>query len=560
MNRNRFPILIALIAVLSLVIACGGSTKKEDKPVVEKGPAQEAYTGPPVDGDWIVSYFPSDPEGLNFISASGAYSSEVGRYVSDSVVDFDKNLNIIPRLAKSWDWSDDHMTLTFHFEENVKWHDGTPFTAHDIEYNYRKIMDPASGADNKIAQFEVIKDVKVIDDYTLEVYYKQLYAPALSSWAAAPWIIPKHIYEKEDWNTSEYNQSPMGTGPFKFVDWKRGSYIKLERNEDYWGQKPHAKVLLYKIKQEATVRLQSLMSGDIDMAAMKPIQWVKEASTPDFEARFDKIKYYQNQFYYIAWNMDGSNPFFRDKKVRQAMTYAFDREGINQKIYYGLWRVATGGISPLSWAYNTEIKPYPFDPEKAKELLTEAGWVDTDGDGIREKNGIPFHFTLLITTQNEVASQQANILKENLHKVGVEMDIQRLEWAVFLNRVKGSEFEAEMAAWANDIDPGSEYDLWHSSQWPDGINYGKFSNARVDEIVVQGRKEFDQEKRKALYWEEQEILHDEQPYLFTYYPASLVGIDKRFRGIETSPQGLRRFNPGFLDWWVPPNMQKYGSN
>jgi peptide/nickel transport system substrate-binding protein len=545
--------------LLCSALACGGSEQKppEQAPAAQGGVQEDA--GPPVPGDWLVAAFPTEPEILNFVIGSDIYVSEIGRYVADGLFDYDKDLNVIPRLAKEWSWTHDHLQLTVKIHENVKWHDGVPFTADDIKYTIDKIKDPKSRSDNKIASFEKVKKVEVLDPYTIRLYYTEPYAPALAALADNIYFIAKHIYENENWFESPYNFKPMGTGPYKFVEWDRGNRIILERNPDYWGEKkPYLDRIVYLIRQEETVRFQSLLSGEVDYATMKPVQWVKEAATPAFEARFHKHLYYVQSFNYVGWNMDGSNSFFLDKKVRQAMALAFDRKGVSDTIFYGLYKVAACSQHPSSWALNPKIQPWPYDPEKAKALLEEAGWSDRNGDGVRENaSGKPFRFTALIPAQIEITNQIAQVMREQFRKVGLEMDIQPLEWAVFLQRVKEGKFEAEIAAWSLGLDPVDEYDLWHSSQWPDGINYGKYANKEVDKLLSDARYEFDQEKRKLMYWRSQELIHEDQPYMFLYYPPTLLAIDKRFQGIKISPYGIARFNPGYLDWWVPQGKHRY---
>jgi len=541
-----------IILVLGLFSFISGCQKKNGSNHALSGKA----AGNPVNGDWVVRNLGSDPQTLNPVTASEMNSSYVNNLIFDPLLDVDKDANYIPRVAKSWDISKDNKVITFHLRDDVKFHDGVPLTSEDVKYTYDKIMDPKSLAENKRGDFEYVSKVETPDKYTVKVTYKKPFASALESWGIS--VIPKHIYLKEDFLKSKYNRAPIGSGPYIFEKWDSNQVIILKANPNYWGGRPHLDKIVFKMIPDHTVSFNSLLKEDLDVDGVMPIQWVNMTNTPEFKNKLDKLQYYTRSYYYIGWNSDGSNPFFNDKKVRQAMTYAMNRQQILDKIFYGLGEICTGPFYPKSWAYDSTVKAYPFDLNKARQLLDEAGWKDTNNDGIREKNGKKFEFTFLYPSASKISEQMASIYQEDLKKIGVKMNVRKMEWVTFLELVHKRDFQACTMGWSLSIDP-DPYMIWHSSQRKDGLNYVGFNNPEADKLMEEARSMFDVKERAKRYHRLHQIINDEQPYTFLFYSPALVAVNKRFQGVEASPQGLGlfQFYPGQLDWWVPSNSQKY---
>jgi peptide/nickel transport system substrate-binding protein len=233
------------------------------------------------------------------------------------------------------------------------------------------------------------------------------------------------------------------------------------------------------------------------------------------------------------------------------MTMLVNREAILEEILFGFGTVVTGNFYVKSPDYNKEIVPYPYDPEKALELLKSAGWKDTDEDGILDKDGVLFSFEFLVSSGSKLGETLATILQENLKKVGISMSIRKLEWAVFVQRISDHQFDACTLAWSLswESDP---YQIWHSSQAEKGSNFVGFENKEADEIIEKARQEFNVEKRRELFQRFHEILHEEQPYTFLFTTEALVALSQRFRGVQVYPLGLAP-----REWWVPENLQRY---
>lgn len=542
--------LILFFAIfLSVIISCGGSNESEG--VSNEETYLDGVNLEPVEGDWLIYNLGAEPGTLNPITATDAYESIVnsGKIYETLVKRDNKTLEIIPLLAESWEVSEDKLTFTFHLRRGVKWHDGYPFTAHDVVFSYEKIMDPEVDAPHLRAYYKDIKSIEAIDDYTVRCSYSKPYFLALEFCGGIP-IVPKHVFEKGDFNTNPAGRAPVGTGPYRFVKWNTGEEIILDRNEDYWGKKPYIKRIVFKIISDPTVALQVLKREEIDLTGLTPIQWARQTSSQRFKKNFRKLSYFTPNYSYIGWNT--RRPFFSDKRVRRAMTHLVNRELILEKILYNLGEIVTNPFYIYSPEYDHSIKPYPYDPVEAKKLLDEAGWVDHDGDGIRDKDGVKFEFEFLIPSGSITAEQIATILEEELKRVGIRMRIRRLEWAVFVKHLEERRFDAVTLAWSMWVE-SDPYQVWHSSQAERGSNFVGFKNDEADRIMEQARKEFDKAKRVRLFRKLAKIIHEEQPYTFLFCRKSTVALHKRFRGVKVYPLGI---DP--LEWYVPLPFQKYG--
>jgi peptide/nickel transport system substrate-binding protein len=287
------------------------------------------------------------------------------------------------------------------------------------------------------------------------------------------------------------------------------------------------------------------------MMGLTPIQYTKQTDTPFFRDNFRKYRYPAFQYTHLAFNQ--KHPWFSDKRVRQAIAYAVDKNEIVDVVLFGLGTPATGPYVPNTWPYNPNVKRYDYNPQKAKELLKEAGWEDRDGDGILDKDGRPFSFTILTNAGNALRKNTATIIQWRLRKIGIKVDIRTVEWSTFVNQfIDKKRFEAVLLGWSIGLD-ADQYDIWHSSKTgPKELNFISYKNPEIDRLLEEGRGTFDKEKRKKCYFRMQEIIAEEQPYTFLYVPAALPVISSRFRGIEPAPAGIGH---NFIKWYVPQKEQ-----
>lgn len=541
--KRKFVLGIFIISVIFLLtISC--SSKKGDG---------HSKTDP----KWLIYSLASEPVTLNYITSSDAYGSSVLNYVLEGMIDVDKNMEIIPALAKSYEISDDKLTIIFNLRDDVKWHDGVPFTSADVKFTYDKIMDPASKALNKRTLFINVQKVETPDEHTFVVKYKTPDVSAILSWGMN--IMPKHIYENVDFLDNEYNRKPIGTGAYRVKDWKSRQYIDLERVENHWRITPEIEKIRFKFIKTPDVELKAYLKGDLDIISLTARQWEKEKNNFALTNKSKFYTYNPLSFAYIGWNMDGSNPFFGDVRVRQAMAYAIDIDTFVEKILYSLARRITGPFHQDSWAYNHELSPYPYSPEKAKMLLKEAGWTDTDGNGVLDKmidgKKVDFKFEILYGDGSPTSEQLMLIYQEELKKIGVILELHKIEWSSFSQRLNNRDYQAVILAWSLSLDPDPT-DIFHSRNIETGLNYGSYKNAMVDKLSEENIVEFDRKKRAEILQEVHKIIYEDQPYLFLWSPKALVYVQNRFENIETTPSGIAGFYPGVLGWTINKDYLK----
>ncbi len=545
---NRIIRRILLVVMLSLVItSCGNKDGAGDKAAI---PADKKVDYKPAYGDTIVMGSIGDISGLIPHITSDGSSQEIGSYIYNGLVRYDKNLNIEGELAESWDISEDGLKITFYLRKGVLWHDGELFTADDVLFTYKFMVDPDTPT-AYAGDFLMVKSVEVKDLYTIEVTYDEPFAPALISLGI--WILPKHLMEGKTLKTTSLATQPVGTGPFKFKQWLPKEKIVLVANDNYFEGRPYIDKIINRIIPDTATMFLELQSGGIDFMGLDPVQYTKQTGSAKFNEKFNKYKYLANGYTYMGFNL--TNDKFKDKRVRQAIDYSINKEAIIKGVLFGLGRVATGPYKPETWFHNSAVKKYPYNPKKAKLLLAESGWKDTNDDGILDKAGKPFEFTIITNQGNDVRRKVCEIIQAQLKQVGIKVEIRIYEWATFINEfVNKKKFEALVLGWGLSRDPDA-YDIWHSSKTKEGeLNFVTYKNKEVDEMLEKGRTTFDQEERKKYYYKFQEILAEEVPYVFLYVAEALPVISSRFQEIEPAPSGITH---NFIKWYVPKELQVY---
>lgn len=504
----------------------------------------------PAYGDTIVVGSIGDARSLIPILASDTASAEICGLVFNSLVKYDKDINLVPELCISWQILDKGLTILFHLRTDVYWHDGVRFNARDVEFTFKKLIDPNTKTPYS-GDFEKVKSLEVVDDYTLKVTYKEPFSPGLASWGM--WIMPKHILEKEDFNNTLFARSPVGTGPYKFGFWKTQEKIVLEANPDYFEGRPYIERYIYRVIPDQSTLFLELEVEGVDYAGLSPLEYLRQTDTKFFKKNYIKYKFPSFGYAYLGFNL--KNPLFADKRVREALDLALDKDEIIKGVLFGLARVCTGPFIPQSWAYNEEVRPREFNPKKALELLKDAGWQDQDKDGWLDKDGRIFEFTIITNQGNEQRKAAAEIIQKRFRDIGIKVKIKIIEWSAFLSEfIDKRKFEAVLLAWSLSRDPDN-YDIWHSSKTKEGeFNFLSYSNPEVDELLLKGRRTFDQRERAIYYKKIHEIIFQDTPCIFLYVADSLPIVHKRFKGIEPSPIGI---GYNFIKWYVPENEQKY---
>ncbi|PIZ30390.1 MAG: peptide-binding protein [Alphaproteobacteria bacterium CG_4_10_14_0_8_um_filter_53_9] len=531
----------AWMGVMALfLVACGGEEN-----------AAAAYetdrTVPDVRdvGDRLVIPLGGEPPSLLPLLAGDSGASEVGGHIYQALLTYDADLNLVPQLAARYTISDGGKTITFILRDDVFFSDGVKLTSADVLATFKAITHPETRTPYA-GDYLLVSRAEAPDARTFRVHYPEPFVPALSSWAGLT-ILPAHVLAKTgDFNETSLKDTPLGTGSYTLARWVRGQSITLNRNASST-EVPFIGQLQYKLMPDANTQFMALKKGELDMASLTPLAFSRQTDAPWFKARFNKYSALGNAYTYVGFNL--KNPLFEDKRVRQALSYAVDRDGIVAAILFGQGVPMAGIFKPGTWPYNKNLTPYPYDPDKARALLAEAGWADTNGDGVVDKDGAPFTFTLTTNQGNDARLKTAQILQSLFADVGVEMSIKVQEWSALLtNTLQPRTFDAILMGWALGAEP-DPYDIWHSSKTaPAEFNMIGYNNPRADALMDKARREFDQTKRQKLLWELQDILHDEQPYLWLYAPNTLMAIHKRIKNVVPAPAGLTYNLP---EWWVP---------
>lgn len=534
--------LLACIALLGLTVAACGP-KEPGRAPAGSAAATPAY------GDILVEGSIGDASNLIPLLASDSTSHGIAGLIFNGLIKYDKDIRIVGDLAESWEISKDGLVITFHLRKGVRWHDGRPFTAADVLYTYQVTVDPKTPT-AYAGDFLKVKKAEVLDDWTFRVTYDKPFAPALMSWSVG--ILPKHLLAGKEITTSPLGRHPIGTGPYKFKEWVTGQKIVLVSNPDYFEGRPYIDGTILRIIPDTATMFLELRANGIDRMGLTPLQYTRQTENNLFRKSYNKYRYLSFAYTYMGYNL--KNPLFADKRVRQAIAHAVNREEIIDGVLLGLGKPATGPYKPGTWAYNPNVRVYPYDPAKAKALLAEAGWKDANGDGVLEKEDRLFAFEIITNQGNEIRAKCAEIIQRRLAEVGIKVTIRVVEWAAFVKDfINKRKFDATILGWTIPMEPDL-YDVWHSSKTgPEELNFISYKNGEVDALIEKGRETFDQSVRKRCYDRIQEIFAEEQPYLFLYVPDALPIVHARFRGVEVAPLGI---GYNFIKWYVPKAEQK----
>lgn len=461
---------------------------------------------------------------LNPILSTDTSSSAVEGPIFNGLTKINEKLEVIPDLAKSWKVSSDGKTWTFYLRDDVLWHDGKKFTAEDVKFTFDSILNPKV---NSVRRSDYIIngkaiDFKVIDKYTIQAVLPKPFAPFLSRIGMG--ILPKHLLDGKDINTAEFNRHPVGTGPFKFAEWKTGNYVRLVRNDKYFGGKPLLDEILYKIIPNENSALVALEAGEADNAGIP----FKDYSRIKAAKGIDVYEYDGLIYTYLGFNL--KNPIFKNKEVRRALAYATNKKQLIGLVLRGHGSAAYCPSAPISWAYSDDVDKYPYNPELAKKMLAKAGYP----------NG--FEFNILLNQGNKDREKAAVILQQQYKKIGVKVKLQVMEWSALLKIVNAPDdpkkFDAVLMGWSLGLDP-DQYSIWHSSQYPRGFNFIGYKNTEVDRLVEKGRVAMDRKTRKLVYAKLNRIISEDQPYIFLWYPKVIEGVSARVGGLsEPGPAGL----------------------
>ncbi|MGI6554691.1 MAG: ABC transporter substrate-binding protein [Bacillota bacterium] len=522
MKKRLFAVLL-LIMLIGVVAGCGGGGE---------GTAEK---------DTIVVGLQAEPVTLDPAQMTDFNSTRGGREIYDSLIEFkDGSTELEPGLAESWEVSENGLEYTFHLRQGVKFHDGTPFNADAVKFSIDRQIDPNhpyhDTGEFAYADFTfgMVKEVQVVDEYTVKIILEEPFAPFLANMAmhSACIVSPEAVKEYG----KDFTLNPVGTGPFKFVSWDPGVEIILEANEEYWNGAPAVKKLVFRPIVEDQTRLTELEAGNIDfMVGILPddLQRVKDND------QLQVIEQPGMHTWYLV--MNNQKPPFNDVRVRQAINYAIDKQGIVDNILQGTGVLAKNMLPPVIWSYTEDLHDYSYNPEKAKELLAEAGLTD----GVVE---IEF-FVPESGSGMQQPVAMATAIQSDLEAVGIKTKIQQLEWGTYLDKVfqpvDQNEIILHEMSWMGDNgDPDNFlYILCSGKQWPpSGFNEAFYKNEEVDALLDEARKISDQEERTKLYEQAQKLIAEDTPYCVIDHETQIVAMKKNIKGFTLHPTGPFRFD------------------
>ncbi len=465
----------------------------------------------------------SSPSRLNPILANDSASSEITDWLFSGLFKYDKDGNPTVDLAKSYNF-ETPTKLIIKLRDDVLWHDKEKFTSKDVIFTYEQIINPKVLNSIK-SNFTQIQSVKAIDDFTIEIIYKQPYFKAIETWMVG--ILPYHILKDEkDLMTSSFNKNPIGTGSYKLKEFKQGQDIELIAFDNYFEGKPKIEKIKYQFLPDPNTSFLYLKQKKLDLGGLTPIQ-IDRQIDDNFKNNYTIMQKPSFSYTYLGFNLKSDK--FKDIRVRKALSYAINRQELVDILFFGYGKVCNGPFLPGSFAYNDEVQTITQDIQKAKELLKEAGYDENN----------PFTFEIVTNTANDIRINAAQILQYQLQKAGVIMKIRVMEWQAFLNTVvHPRNFEAVLLGWSLALMPDA-YPIWHSSSSKlGGFNFVSYNNQEVDKLIEEGAKTVSREDLGKIYKEIFKKIDEDLPYLFLYIPDSITVINKNIKNIEPAFIGI----------------------
>lgn len=549
-GNKKVYLSIMLICVL-LLSACGSKTsnKADDKKDSSLESADKEVTETNIKDEIIYGIWSSPSGVFNPMVADTLYDNTVNSVLYNGLLEFDKDLNLVPALAKGYEVSEDNLKITFELKDNIKWHDGEIVKAEDVKFTFENLANPdyegnnASfvenivGADKYVAkESQEIEGIKVVDN-KVELNFIKPYAPALTQLGTLA-IIPKHIWGEipvEEWiKSSKELEQGIGTGPYKIEEYKDGEFVKLAKNPDYFQGEVKTPYLIFKVANEDTAQAE-LINGTIDIAGIssnkqKDIDYLEENG-------IKTISYPNSNIQYMGINL--RNEVLQDKNIRQAMAYGLDRELIVNELIDGNGKVIHAPMVPSLWSYPEDgvLNPYKRDVEKARELIKKAGYEYKDENSIAEKNGKKLSLTLTYPSGDKAREMVAPIIQNQLKEIGIDIELEIMDFQSLMEKVVGNH-EFDLYLMANTL--GAEPDpkpTWYSTQASDekgvyGWNISGFRNEKVDKLLDEGLETLNQEERKEIYTEFAKIMNDELPWIPLYVPNLVQAYNSNLKNYE----------------------------
>lgn len=540
--KKYFVYPVIFILAVAILYSCGSNSKTKKRVIIAI----------PAD---VTTYNPMFAFNLN----EGNISELI--YLSLAEYDWDAgngDITAKPLLAKSWEWSDDSLTLNIKLRDDVYWSDGVQFNADDVVFTYGIYSDAKTKSKfysmfqnfyvNEDLSIDINKSFEILSPFEIKINFKPNAVPTLFD-ISYP-ILPKHIFDKiprDGLANAEANVKPVGTGPYKLSVWTKNQSIKLVKNDkSVLANDSMIPELIFKIVPDYNARITQLKNGEIDFAEdIKPIDVDDLRKIDKLKIEFQKGRVYD----YVGWNNINPEIYNKNKKitpnklfgnpeVRKALTYAIDRKTILEEFLNNNGEVAAGPIAPIfKNSIDESIKPYPFDPDKAKEILAREGWKDSNLNGTIDKNGNEFAFTLYIAGGNPLRNSTATMVKNNLKSIGIDAAVETVEPQVFWGNVYSKKYNAWIAGWSVPI-PINLKPYWHSDLKNNVPNVISYQNNEADRLLNKMETKISKDELNKTYKDFLSILYNDAPVSFLFWKDKIIAYNKNIDGVAVNPLGI----------------------
>lgn len=491
------------------------------------------------------------PETLHPIRSSDAASTTISSLVLDHLLVRDLNTyEWKPSLAEKWDVSD--KVYTFYLRKNARWHDEKPVTAHDVFFSLSASQDITYGGAHRLPYFENIEKAEVVDDYTVRFYVKEIRFNTFDNLVGTLAILPRHIYKNKN---KKMNRVLIGSGPYRLFKYDGNKKIILNKNKNWWGNsvfkdQHRFERIIFRIIPSTHDALLRAEQGQLDFITLSAESYFKKTSRSPWGKTVIKKKV-QNQkpkaYSFVGWNF--KKPLFQDKKVRQALSFLMNRSLINEKFHNNSYALVAGPAYYGSEYSDPTVRPILFNPKQAVKLLTDAGWTDSNQDGVLDKmyqgRRVDFHFTLIFPTKQ--AEKYLTLYQEDLRKYGIKMSLKLMEWVSFMKTIDGRKFDAVFLAWKSNVLDWNPKQIWHSSSvQSNGSNFIGYKNEEVDRLIDQADLQTKKSKRTEVLRKAYRIISEDYPYTFMFSPIySFYAHSKKVKMVKPT----YKYDVGLKYWW-----------
>jgi peptide/nickel transport system substrate-binding protein len=528
---RRLWMTISLLVVLAMLASCAPAATpapaETAAPTTPPEPEPTSAPPPPEVPQVLGINMRVPPTDLDPQRESAASGKMVLGNVFDRLVSLDSNMDVVPELAEDWDISDDGLTYTFYLEEGVTFHDGTPFNADAVKFSFERLIDPETGS-GFFGDYEIIDSIEVIDDSTVEFTLDYAHAPFMRRLAMteAGIVSPSAVEELG----ADFSSQPVGAGPFIVDEWVSGERLVLVRNEDYWRELPTLERVNFSFIAEEQARIAALLAGDTDFDTVVPPSLLSMVEAdPNMVVERGPSLFPE----WVAFNVE--EPPFDDVLVRRAVGYATDVDTIIEEIFLGVGVRSTQPVAPGVYGYDDTIEPIPYDPAMAEDLLAQAGWEDTDGDGVVDKDGQEFSAEFKIMNVTEI-QRMAEAIQAYLADVGMDVDIVVEDWGAFLADLAAGNMNMFVLGQENPMgDADASLGYLFTCENVDVSNYTRYCNPEFDRLIEEERRETDPEARLELLKEAINLVVDDAVQVPTFVRESLMAHHQKVKGFALHP-------------------------